>query len=122
MKIVPIRASAAEAGDMELQANVTALDMTLEQIAEQAPELRAIGWVVDGNCGSVATIREHNSRVMVIQHDSREQCKALARALSTLPDLVLHTIRVELDMICVDRDMRAAYREETGQDAPEAPR
>ncbi len=85
-----------------LESSVANLDDMLAQVACENPQLIYIGWIVDGESGSVATLQDHCDRVMALSHDSQAECKRLATALAELPQLVTETIFSELNMLLIE--------------------
>jgi len=95
-KIVSIRPMPAEADGMELDASNRAVNECLGQIAEQSPRLIALAWVVRGNVGSVAALRETDTDRMVIQPTAQESATNLAWAIHALPSALVDVFMAEL--------------------------
>jgi chemotaxis response regulator CheB len=85
--------------DQELYASSADLDASLKRVAEQHPDLVALGWVMGGNAGSLCVLRESDSIKVVILPSSHRSAQALAWAIHLLPAPLVEVVEQELAKI-----------------------
>jgi len=97
-KIVSIKMP-ANTDDRELDACTTALSECCAQIGESSPGLVTVAWIVRGNIGHVAALREADTDKMVIQPSAHDAAQNLAWAIAALPSALVDVFAAEFDFI-----------------------